>query len=119
GFYTTTEFVIMGSEGSRTIPPMNVAWTPNLNPTVDGSAKAPVTFSWAPAADATSYSIRIVNASNNTVFSSDTLQGSAISFTWDGMANGAKAAAGQYAWSVNVNTPSGFGGTNISKFTLQ
>ncbi|MBC7544057.1 MAG: hypothetical protein H7338_15135, partial [Candidatus Sericytochromatia bacterium] len=66
GFYTTTEFVIMGSEGSRTIPPMNVAWTPNLSPSVDGSAKAPVTFSWNAAPDAKSYKVRIASSTNNT-----------------------------------------------------
>ncbi len=120
GFYTTNEFVISGNEtATKTIPPMNVLWTANVNPAPDGIAAAPVTFTWSPAPGAQSYKIRIANPANNTVFTSETLQASATSYTWDGKASGAKVPAGAYIWSVNVDLLDGSGGTNVSKFTLQ
>jgi hypothetical protein len=121
GFFSTNEFTFDGNAtATKQIDQMNVTWSANLDPAPDASVSAPVTFKWNAATDATGYSVRIADASNNTVASSGTLPASQTTFTWDGNnASKQKAAAGQYVWSVNVNTSKGFGGTNVSKFTLK
>lgn len=120
GFYSTTEFTFGANATTKQIPQMDVAWAANLTPAPDASVSAPVSFTWAAAPKATSYTVRIANESNNTVFTSPSLAATATSFTWNGNnASGAKAPAGKYYWSVNVNGADFMAGTNLSPFTLQ
>lgn len=121
GYFSTNEFTFDGNQtATKQIDQMNVSWSANLDPAPDAAVSAPVSFKWNAAPDATSYSVRVADANNNTVASSGTLPAATTTFTWDGnTAGGAKAAAGSYVWSVNVNTSKGFGGTNVSKFTLK
>lgn len=120
GFFSTQPFDLAAGQ-TRQMPAIDVGWAPNLQPIPGGTASVPVRFSWAAAPGATSYKVRIANAQNNTIYTSPSLSAGTTSYTWDGkLTDGSTARAGTtYYWSVNVDTLDGFGGTNISAFTLQ
>lgn len=117
--YLSTDPFPLESGRTRQVPQLDVAWAANLSPAPDAVVEAPVVFRWNEAPGALSYRIRVADAQNNTVFTSAPIPTGTTQFSWDGHASGKRLGAGQYYWSVNVDKVQGFGGTNVSPFTLR
>ncbi|MBC7542899.1 MAG: carboxypeptidase regulatory-like domain-containing protein [Candidatus Sericytochromatia bacterium] len=118
GYLSTDPFYLELGRPRQT-PQLDVAWDANLQPAPDAAVSAPVAMRWHAGAGARRYRVRITDAHNNTLVTSPRLGPTKTGFTWDGKVADQRAAAGTYYWSVNADTPQGFGGTNVSPFTLR
>jgi hypothetical protein len=117
--YLSTDPFPLESGRTRQVPQLDVSWAANLSPAPDAVVEAPVVFRWNEATGAMSYRIRVADSQNNTVFTSPPIPAGTTRFAWNGESGGKRLGAGQYYWSVNVDKVQGFGGTNVSPFTLR
>jgi hypothetical protein len=118
GYLSTDPFPLEAGR-TRQVPQLDVSWSANLSPAPDAMVSPPVVFSWNAAPGALSYRVRVADSQNNTVFTSPPIPAGTTRFAWDGMTAGSRAPAGSYFYSVNVDKVQGFGGTNVSPFTLR